>query len=177
MEVIFSGKNVEVTEALRSHLTEQLRKLEKYFNHLQTAEAVQSKQRNWHILEVTLHADGLIIRATERSSDMYASIDAVVEKLERQIRDYKERLIHRARAPATKRLPAAETTDTERAGERPRIVKTKRFAIKPMSPEEAALQMDLLGHDFFVFSNAETQQVNVLYRRHDNDYGLIEPAF
>jgi len=178
MEVIFAGKNhVEVTPALREYVNERLRKVEKHFDHVRSAEVFQSKQRNWQIIEVTLHADGLIIRAKQRAKDVFASIDAVVDKLDRQIKHYKERLIDRSRTPGNKRRAAETALTPERETPPAKIVKTKRFPVKPMTPEEAALQMELLGHDFFVFTNSETEQLNVLYKRLDEDYGLIEPAF
>ncbi len=178
MDVIFAGKNhVEITPALREYVNERLRKVEKHFDHLRSAEVFQSRQRNWQIIEVTLHADGLIIRAKQRAKDVYASIDAVIDKLDRQITHYKERLIDRSRTAGNKRRTAETALAPEREVQPARIVKTKRFAVKPMTPEEAAMQMDLLGHNFFVFTNAETEQLNVLYRREDENYGLIEPAF
>jgi putative sigma-54 modulation protein len=115
-----------------------------------------------------------VLRAEERSNDPQAAVDQAVEKLQRQLDRYREKLIERSRQES---VPAQQPAVGAEAGPArgPQIVRMKRFAVKPMAPEEAALQMDLLGHDFFVFANAETEQVNVIYRRNDGNYGLIEP--
>ena len=137
----------------------------------------QSIQRNWHTVDVTVLTRGTILRAEERSTDMYASLDMCLDKLERQAKRFRDRLSRKHRSGAR---PAAEE-ETPEEGEPvepvdlPRIVRTKRFTLKPMTPEEAMLQLELLGHDFYVFANAESSHVNVLYRRHDGNYGLIEP--
>ncbi|MDH7570305.1 MAG: ribosome-associated translation inhibitor RaiA [Armatimonadota bacterium] len=188
MRVTVRGKNMEVTEDLKSYAEKKLRKLEKYFDHIHDVQIVQSIERQWHVVEVTLQGDGLLLRGEERSPDMYASIDQVLEKLERQLQKFRgRRIFHPRSTTAHLREQAEEAASTARAEEAEeaeesdsplesiRIVRTKRFPIKPMPPEEAAMQMELLGHDFFVFANAETEQVNVLYRRKEGGYGLIEP--
>lgn len=184
MRVTVKGRNVQVTDALRVYAEKKLQKLTKYFNNIKEAQVTQSIQRNWHIVEVVIEGDGIFLRGEERSGDMYASIDAVVDKLERQLERFKGKLTAHPRPADLEAAveegsePSLEELSDEEAEEGlPTIVKTKRFAIKPMNPEEAAMQMELLNHDFFVFLNAETEQVNVLYRRKDGNYGLIEPEF
>jgi putative sigma-54 modulation protein len=183
MRVTVKGRNVQVTDPLKAYAEKKLQKLTKYFNNIKEAEVTQSIQRNWHIVEVLVEGDGIFLRGEERSGDMYASIDAVVEKLEKQLERFKGKLLaHPRPAETTEGEEGAEDltdelTDEEAEEGLPTVVKTKRFAIKPMAAEEAALQMELLNHDFFVFLNSETEQVNVLYRRKDGNYGLIEPEF
>jgi putative sigma-54 modulation protein len=184
MRVTVTGKNIQVTDALKSYAEKKLQKLTKYFSSIKDAQVTQSIQRNWHIVEVQVEGDGLFLRAEERSGDMYASIDAVVEKLEKQARRFKGKLMAHPRPEEGEavmeegaELSLDELSDEDTEEGMPTIVKMKRFAIKPMIAEEAAMQMELLNHDFFVFLNAETEQVNVLYRRKDGNYGLIEPEF
>jgi putative sigma-54 modulation protein len=183
MRVTVKGKNVHVTDTLKAYAEQKLQKLNKYFSNIKDAQVTQSIQRNWHIVEVQLEGDGVFLRAEERSADMYASIDAVLEKLERQVKRFKGKLMQHPR-PIDGTDVEEEEVEGEELGESaddemeeglPNIVKTKRFAIKPMTAEEAAMQMELINHDFFVFLNQETEQVNVLYRRKDGNYGLIEP--
>lgn len=177
MRVTITGKNVHVTEALKAYAERKLQHLGRYFSNIKEAHVTQSTQRNWHIVEVHLEGDGVFLRGEERTPDMYTSIDAVVEKLEHQIKRFKGKLLQRPRDAEAELPPADEELTAEAEDEEPLpvVVRTKRFAIKPMSPEEAALQMEMLNHDFFVFLNGETQQVNVVYRRRDGNYGLIEP--
>jgi putative sigma-54 modulation protein len=183
MRVTVKGRNVQVTDALKAYAEKKLQKLTKYFNNIKEAEVTQSIQRNWHIVEVLVEGDGIFLRGEERSGDMYASIDAVVEKLEKQLERFKGKLTAHPRpeelvaAGEGEELSLDELSEEETEEGLPTIVKTKRFSIKPMNPEEAAMQMELLNHDFFVFLNAETEEVNVLYRRKDGNYGLIEPEF
>jgi putative sigma-54 modulation protein len=182
MRVTVKGRNVQVTDPLKAYAEKKLQKLTKYFHNIKEAEVTQSIQRNWHIVEVLVEGDGIYLRGEERSGDMYASIDAVVEKLEKQLERFKGKLTAHPRPVETggdegTEIDLDELSDEEAEEGLPTVVKTKRFSIKPMSPDEAALQMELLNHDFFVFLNAETEQVNVLYRRKDGNYGLIEPEF
>ena len=182
MQVIFMGKNVEISPALKEYAEGKILKLARFFDHVQDAKVTQSILRNQHIVEVTLIADGTIIRAEERTSDMYTSIDLVIDKLERQLSRFKGRYITQKRESLEGNKPTGLVADSMNAAENnveseegPMIVRTKRFAVKPMDPEEAALELELIGHDFYVFRNAENDEVNVIYRRRDGDYGLIEP--
>ncbi len=173
MQIRFSGKHMEVTPALREYATTKLQKLERFFTHVQDVHVVESITRNQHIVEVTLNADGTVIRAEERSDDMYASIDLVADKLERQLKKFKERHEHK-RGGQGGVLPAETPEPTE--NEYPSILRTKKFPVKPMDPEDAAMEMELVGHDFFVFLDANSNKVNVIYKRRDGNYGLIEPV-
>lgn len=184
MNIAIYGKNIDVTEALKDYARRKVGKVARYFDDPLQAQVTLSIERDRHIVEVTIPVpfNGLLIRAEEESDDMYASIDLVVDKLERQIRKFKTRLNRKARRleGTTATAVVEPETDEEEwveAAEEPRVVRTKRFAMKPMTVDEAILQMNLLGHDFFVFSNAATGDVNVLYRRRDGNYGLIEPEF
>ena len=173
------GKNIEVTDALKNYVEEKVGKIEKYFDDDTVIEAQVSleveKQR--HIVEVTAFVDGLILRGEEVTGDMYASIDGVIEKLLRQIRKYKTKIHRKLRKEKEEYKKDVIKSRQENGEAEPEIVKTKRFAMKPMPVEEAVMQMDLLDHDFFVFSNANTNEVNVVYKRNDGNYGLIEPTF
>jgi len=189
MRYVIRGNNLEVTDALREYVERKLSRMEKYFDAVQDAQGYVSMSiiRGEHKVEVTIPLPGLILRAEESSDDMYASVDLVVEKLERQIRKFKTRVNRKPRQDAsfrtywkengsglTKSLTAVEESE-EAVDDDLEIVRTKRFNLKPMDTEEAILQMDMLGHNFFVFTNATTDQVNVIYRRRDGKYGLIEP--
>ncbi|MTI96313.1 MAG: ribosome-associated translation inhibitor RaiA [Firmicutes bacterium] len=175
MRIITRGKNIEVTNALKQHVEKRIGKISKYFEENTEAQVTLSVVKENHVIEAMILLNGgMLIRAEESSSDMYASIDMVVEKLERQIRKYKTR-INRKNRQTGSLIKEEVGTHSSMDEDEPQIVKTKRFAIKPMVPDEAVLQMNLLGHDFFVFSNAETNQTNVVYRRKDGNYGLIEP--
>lgn len=174
MRVIVYGKNIEVTEGLRNMLEKKLSKLDKYFVPEVEATATLSTQKNMHILEVQIKINGSFLRAEEATEDMYGSIDKVVDKLEGQLRKHKTKIERKYKEQATIRFDSIP--DSNKAQEENRIVKTKKFPIKPMSPEEASLQMDLIGHSFFVFLNSESDEVNVVYKRKDGNYGLIEPT-
>lgn len=176
MQITIVGKNLEVTDALRQYAEKKVAKVEKFFE--QAPLGVQiflGLERGKHIVEVTISVDGLLLRGEEKTGDMYASIDGALDKIERQIHKYKTRINRKLRG--TNQVIVASPQMSEAEGAEPQIVRTKRFAIKPMSVEEAVMQMDLLGHDFYVFSNAETDEVNVVYRRKDGNFGLIEPEF
>ena len=170
MKMIISGKNIDVTPGLRSAVEAKLGKLERYF----TADTVTlSVEKDRQKIEVTIPMKGNIIRSEQTSSDMYVSIDLVEEIIERQLRRYKTKLIAQQQAAASFQPDYLEADEEEE--EEVKIVRTKKFDIKPMYPEDACVQMELLGHSFYVFCNAETDQVNVVYRRKGNTYGLIEP--
>lgn len=179
MRVNVRGKNIELTDPLRQYVEKKLTKLEKYFDNLAGTDATVTLnvEKGRHIVEVTIPLNGIILRGEEATGDMYASVDLVVEKLEKQVMKYKTRL-SRKRAANHVSAPVEEmAVNAWDEDEKPKIVRTKRFAFKPMPVEEAIMQMDLLGHDFFVFSNAATEEINVVYRRKDGNYGLIEPEF
>lgn len=170
MRIITRGKNIEVTDALKTHVEKKIGKIERYFDENTEAQVTLSVVKDTHAVDATLNLKGgLLLRGEVKSPDMYASIDMVAEKLERQIRKYKTRINRKSR-----QLSANGDNDRPDPDE-PKIVKTKRFAIKPMLPDEAVLQMNLLEHDFYIFVNAETNKTNVVYRRKDANFGLIEP--
>ncbi|MCX7841926.1 MAG: ribosome-associated translation inhibitor RaiA [Clostridia bacterium] len=176
MKFIVSGKNLEVTDALKEKAVKKLSKLEKFFNPGTEVHVTMSVEKNRHIIEVTIPFNGVVIRAEESNSDMYTSIDKVIDIVERQIRRNKTRLEKKLREGAF--MDENFTPDYDVPEEQEfKVVRMKRFAVKPMTLEEAILQMNLLGHEFFVFSNAETKEVNVVYKRKDGNYGLIEPEF
>jgi len=179
MNIIFKGKHIEVTEALRNYAEKKLSKIERHFDHILEVIVTLSVEKNRQIVEVTLQTNRALIRAEEETNDMYTSIDKVADKLERQIQKYKEKYFQKS-YPNTNDIELANeeiSFEESKSSKVPKIVKTKRFAIKPMSIEEAAMQMDLLGHNFFVFANDNTNKVNVLYKRKDGSFGLIEPEF
>jgi len=173
MNIIITGKNMEIGDVLREYVEKKVKKLDRYLPTAGEARvelAVEGTRDAEHsqVAQITLKTKGAILRSEERSPDIFASVDAALDKIHRQIIRYKEKRYRRGRAPE-KGLPLPEEEET------PRIVRTKRFPVRPMDEEEAIEQMELLGHDFFVFFNASTGQVNVLYRRRDGNYGLIEP--
>ncbi len=181
MQIIVKGKNLEITEALRSYALEKVSKVEKYLDRILKTEIEMSVERNpkiqdSQVVEVTIFSSGPIIRAKESAADMYQAIDLVSSKLERQARRAKKKMIDRSHQVKKPLKELAALVEKEEEEEEPVIVKTKSFPFKPMTPEEACLQMDLLGHDFFVFINAETEEANVVYKRRDGNYGLIEPG-
>ena len=173
MKMIISGKNIDVTPGLRSAVEAKLGKLERYFTADTEIYVTLSVEKDRQKIEVTIPMKGNIIRSEQTSSDMYVSIDLVEEIIERQLRRYKTKLIAQQQAAASFQPDYLEAHEEEE--EEVKIVRTKKFDIKPMYPEDACVQMELLGHSFYVFCNAETDQVNVVYRRKGNTYGLIEP--
>lgn len=175
MKITIRGKNLEVTDSLRSYLEKKLSKLQNYFEHLQEAQVTVYQERGRYVVEVTIPLNSIILRGEEESNEnFYTAVDLVAEKLEKQIEKYKTKLYKKLRSQGLKDLITASDEKKEKTDE-PQVVKIKRFMIKPMPVEEAILQMNLLGHNFFMFRNAETDQMNVLYKRRDGNYGLIEP--
>lgn len=182
MKMIIKGRRMAVTEAIHDYAEEKIGRVSKIFDgdHVTTEiELFVEKNpsiENSQVAEVTVWTKGPVIRAKEAAPDMYAAIDLVSEKLERQFLKYKGKMKdrHSAKAGAPQVAPPPVVAEDEQV--RPAIVKTKAVELKPMTPEEAILQLELLGHDFFVFTSAETEAVSVLYRRNDGDYGLIEPS-
>ncbi len=178
MKISVRGKNIDATPALADYAEKKLSKLEKHFDKATDVQVVLSVIREDHIVEVTMNINGLIMRGEESTGDMYASIDMVVDKLERQLKKYKTRMNKSLRQRGVRVISeklALTEAEARMEDETPQVLRTKRFTLKPMSTEEAILQMDLLGHNFFVFSSAENDAVNVVYRRRDGHYGLIEP--
>ncbi len=172
MRISISGKNLEISDYMREVAEKKLAKLDRYFPQDTEAQVTLSVEKNRHIVEVTIPHEGRIIRGEEVSSDMYASFDNVLDKLEKQIVHNRTRLEKGMRQGAFADIAQDDAEDED---EGPRIVRVKQFSIKPMSEEEAMLQLELLGHAFYVFRNVETDSINVLYKRKDGNYGLIEP--
>lgn len=181
MKITVKAKNTQVTEPLKEYVDKRFSKLEKYFTGEMQGTVTLVVEKDKHRAEATIPVNRYLLRAEESSNDMYASIDGIVDKLERQIHKYKTRVNRKSKAKSFADLPpaapveAAPVADAEEELAKP--IKVKRFTVKPMDEEEAILQMELIGHDFFVFLNADTNEVNVVYKRHDNSYGLIEPQF
>ena len=174
MRFTITGRNIEVTEGLRSAVESKLGKLEKYFDKDVDINVTLSVEKDRQKIEVTIPVKGSIIRSEQTSSDMYVSIDLVEEVIERQLKKYKNKIIQSKQAAVNVFTQDYIDKDYEEEAE-VKIVRSKRFGIKPMDPEEACIQMELLGHNFYVFSNSETGEVNVVYKRKGNTYGLIEP--
>ena len=176
MKITISGKNIDVTEGLKAAVNEKLGKLEKYFTPDTNVIVTLSVEKERQKIEVTIPVKGNIIRSEQVSNDMYVSIDLVEEVIERQLKKYRTKLV-------TKQQNAAAVFKQDFLDEKSeddeeiKIIRSKKFDMKPMYPEDACVQMELLGHDFFVFINAETEDVNVVYKRKGNTYGLIEPEY
>lgn len=181
MKMDIRGRNIEITDALKDYTTKRLSKLEKYIDDASTAQVALSVEGERHKVEVTIPLNGVILRGEVAGEEMYTAIDLVVEKLEKQIEKHKTKLYKSYRGAGLKKAVAdeiqRELDEKKDTTEKFKIVKTKRFALKPMDEEEAIMQMNLLGHTFFVFHNAQTEEVNVVYKRKDGNYGLIEPDF
>ncbi len=175
MRYIISGKNIEVTEGLKTAVYEKIGKLERYFTPDTEIHVTMNVEKDRQKIEVTIPMKGSMVRAEQTSNDMYVSIDLVEEVIERQLRKYKNKLIQQKQAASS--LNQDFMDDILSEDDSIKIIRTKKFAIKPMDPEEACVQMELLGHNFFVYRNAETDEVNVVYKRKGNTYGLIEPEF
>lgn len=173
MKYTYSGKGMEVSESLQARVEKKLGKFERYF-HGEPEATVRFKQQKGarNIVEITVSTDGVILRAEESSNDMYLSIDRAVDKLESQIRRHRTKLDKRIRVaeiePAVEEVPVYEEASYD-------VVRTKKFPVKPMGVEDAITQMELLGHDFFLFLNEEIDTMCVLYRRNDGSYGLLQP--
>ena len=173
MKYVIVGKNMEVSSSLEKAVKDKLGKLDKFFSEDTTAHVTLSVNRGRHIIEVTIPVKGHVIRCEQVSTDMYSSIDQAAEVIERQLKRYKSKIVKKHKVQAAfKREYLEEPYGTD---EEIRIVRNKQFEMKPMYPEDACVQMELLGHGFYVFRNAETEQINVVYKRKDNAYGLIVP--
>jgi len=184
MQLIIRGHGIDVTAPLRDYAEQKFSKLEEFFGNIQKAEVtlevrkIENQFRN-QVAEITVWTAGKIVRATDGASDLYAAIDQVFQKIERQIEKHKEKLVHEVRRQSGKEK--GERRKMINKGIQPKeeagsvIVKVKRFAMTPIAPEEAAQEMETLGHDFYMFQNSKTGEVNTIYRRRSGNYGLIEP--
>ena len=176
MRIKITGRNIELTDGLKSAVEDKLNKLEKYFTPDTDVYVTLSVEKERQKVEVTIPMKGNYIRSEQVSNDMYVSIDLVEEVIERQLKKYRTKLVTKQQNVASvfkqEFLDAASEEDEEI-----KIIRSKKFDMKPMYPEDACVQMELLGHDFFVFINAETEEVNVVYKRKGNTYGLIEPEY
>lgn len=174
MRVIVTGRNLVITEAIKDQVEKKLGKFDKYFKGDVEAHATFSTQKNNHIVELTFPLkNGTFFRAEGVTEDMYQSIDDAVDKIAKQMKKHKTKIEKRFHANDSIRFE--EIPESTEVYEEQAIVKTKRFGVKPMMAEEAVLQMELLGHDFFVFLNGDTDEINVVYKRKDGDFGLLEP--
>ena len=179
MQITTTFRHLDPSDALKSYAEEKLERVNKYIDEPVVAQVFMTVEKIRHCAEVTITAKGITIKASEETNDMYSAIDAVVDKIERQLRRYKERI--KKHKPASESLArqvkktvvAAESIDQQ---QEPVVIRTNTFSIKPMSVDEAVMQMDLMHKDFLVFTDASTENINVLYRRKDGNYGLIEPA-
>lgn len=174
MKFNITGRNINVTDGLRHMIDKKLGKLDKFFKPETVCNVTLSTQKDLQKIEVTIPVKGTVIRAEEASADMYQSIDLVEDVIERQIRKYRTKLIDR-KQNVQLFTDAFVEEEEELAEPEIQILRTKQFDLKPMTPEEACLQMELIGHTFFVFQNGDSGQVNVVYKRKGNTYGLIEP--
>lgn len=176
MKITITGKNIELTDGLKAAVEDKLGKLDKYLNDEATAHVTLSVHKDRQKIEVTIPLKGHIVRSEQVSNDMYVSIDLVEEVIERQLKRYRHKIIERQQEGGDffrEEFIEKEMPEEEEVA----IIRSKRFGMKPMYPEDACIQMELLGHNFFVFRNAETDEVNVVYKRRGNTYGLIEPEF
>jgi putative sigma-54 modulation protein len=185
MRIRVKGTNAQIPPGIEEYAQRKVRKLVKYFRSPDSAEIVHKTERNWSIVEVTIEGDGIVLRGKERSDDIRSAVDRVVLKLEQQVKRFKGKLVRRSRragvGAATAEMATREEAEAEDLPDveddeaEALIVRTKRVDLKPMTPEEAVLQMELIGHPFFFFENAENGLPCVVYRRDDGAYGLIEP--
>jgi len=179
MKFNIRGERLEVTEALKEYVEKKLSKLERYFETPPTTDVnvTLSVVKGLQAVEVTIPLTGVMLRAEEKNGDMYASIDLVIDKLERQIRKHKTKVNRKIRQEGGMRdILKVDTSMMYEDEDEYELVRTKQFNLKPMDIDEAILQMNMVGHNFFVFANSITEQVNVVYKRNDGKYGLIEPA-
>jgi len=179
MQITVTGRHFEVTDALRQHISDKLQKIDRFLSRITDVHVVLSVEKHRHSAEINLsQANGNTLRSLEETHDMYESVDKVIEKIEKQARKLNnKRETSRKGRKSTKDLPLADDDDVPDAGETPTVVRTQKFAVKPMPVDEAAMQLRMSPEDFLMFLNAESQQINVMYKRKDGTYGLIEPEF
>ena len=192
MKIVIEGKNIELTGALKDYVNDKFSRLKKHYEPIikghdikvKLSTAKNPRISNSNITEVTIFLDGKIVRSEHASEDMYASIDLVLDKLERQLHKYKDK-VYRSQQHTERPLPNPEMSGVliensnnkhDKHAYEGKIIKSKKFRLHPLTPEEATVQLDLISHDFYVFINSKTEQVNTIYRRKDGDYGLIEPV-
>jgi putative sigma-54 modulation protein len=177
MNIIVNGRHLEITPALKSYAEEKVKKFRRYLSDISEAVVTLSIEKKYrHKAEVLLKANGVLIQAEGVTGEIYSSIDEVSDKLERRVKKYKEKLLTYRKGGAPKSAEAPKKPSSAAETETGRIIKNKRFELKPMSPDEASMQMELLDKDFFVFINDITGDINVIYLRRDGNFGLIEPV-
>jgi putative sigma-54 modulation protein len=172
MNIIVTGRHLEITPALKNYVEKKVKRINRYLSNISEAVVTISVQKYRHKVEVLLKVNGVLIQAEGVTSEVYSSIDEVSEKLGRQIKKYKEKLVSHRKSEGKGSSGAPDVKSTLEVG---RIIKNKRFELKPMSPDEAVMQMDLLDKNFFIFTNDNSGDINVIYRRRDGNFGLIEP--
>lgn len=172
MNIIVTGRHLEITPALKNYVEKKVKRINRYLSNISEAVVTISVQKYRHKVEVLLKVNGVLIQAEGVTSEVYSSIDEVSEKLGRQIKKYKEKLVSHRKSEGKGSSGAPDVKSTLEVG---RIIKNKRFELKPMSPDEAVMQMDLLDKIFFIFTNDNSGDINVIYRRRDGNFGLIEP--
>ena len=192
MKILIEGKNIELTSALKDYVNDKFSRLRKHYEYIIKDHDIRVKLSigknpritNDNITEVTIFLDGKIIRSEQASEDMYASIDLVSDKLERQLHKYKDK-VYRSQQHKERPSPNPELFDVllennskqkSNHTDEGKIIKSKKFKLQPLTPEEATVQLDLISHDFYVFINSTTSKINTIYRTKDGDYGLIEPV-
>lgn len=179
MQVVVNGKNIDVTSALRNYVEKKAVKLERFFQDQEEVlvNVTLRVEKEIHVAEVTMDLKGVVVRGEGKTSDMYVSIDSAFERIERRFGKFRSKIQKRIQGPKISQVSIPTDDLAEQEAKEFKIVRTKRFALKPMDAEEAVMQMELLGHNFFVFFNASSDEVNVVYKRKDGNYGLIEPEF
>ena len=177
MKYNITGRNLDITESIKTAVDEKITKLGRYFAPDVVAQVTMSMEKSRQKVEITIPVKGDVIRAESENTDMYVSIDLAVHAIEVQLKKYRKKIIDRYQAAGAEFAEEYMDADAVEDESEVKIVKRKQFAFKPMDPEEACMQMDLLGHNFFVFTNAETNQTNVVYKRKNDTYGIIEPEF
>ncbi len=174
MRTIIAGRHMDISPALHERANKKMKKLDKYFGPNTEVHIIMHVEKNRHIMEATIVFDGITFRGEESSSNMFKSIDSVLKKIDKQIRHHRSKLEKRLRDGAFNKEIVNDLFDEN---ESIKVVKTKKFPVKPIDVDEATMQMQLVGHNFYVFTNADTEQVNVLYKRNDGNLGLIEPEY
>ena len=176
MQISFSGKHIDITDALKEYAISKLKKLNRFYKGPMSVEVLMNVEHERQIVEITTHVKGMILRVEESSNDMYASIDSAVDKLEARIKRYKDKIRNKHRSVEKVGIEENSPLGSENDESGYKVVKEKEFEVKPISVDEAIMQMEMLGHSFFVFRDSKTDRINVLYKRKDGNYGLIKPV-